>query len=445
MNFITEPAKKIPVCYEADVCVVGGGTCGVAAAVRAAKLGAKVVIIEKSNRFGGVATTGLVNIWHSFYDIDQKEQIIAGFSEEVMAPMLKEGTAVYFPQNKNFVFNPEELTVVLDKIVLQNNIKVYFHTYYAGLLCEDAHIQAVIVENKDGRSAIKAKFFIDATGDGDLARDLGLESYVNEGIQPSSACFFMQGDVSYADFAELIGAHGEEFELDNDWGWDCWIPQLENIAMRADSHIKGLMCNKADDLTQAEFIGRRQTSGFQKLMRKYQNPECALVNTCSEIGIRETVHYRTKFQANEYELLTGKRYEDAIVQGTYNIDIHHPDGVGITFKHLTGEMEIYHGKDCKPILRNWRDEMDNPPPIAKFYQAPFAMLVQEKIANFIPVGRMINADNGAFGALRVMVNLNQMGEAAGVAAVDAIDQGIAIQQISGVKVREMLKKGGSAL
>lgn len=97
MNFITEPAKKIPVCYEADICVIGGGTCGVAAAVRAAKLGAKVVIIEKNNRFGGVATTGLVNIWHSFYDIDQKEQIIAGFSEEVMVPMLKEGTAVYFP------------------------------------------------------------------------------------------------------------------------------------------------------------------------------------------------------------------------------------------------------------------------------------------------------------------------------------------------------------
>ena len=74
-----------------DLVVVGGGCTGVFAAVRAARLGLKVAIIEKSNCFGGVATNSLVNVWHTLYDVDGKEQIIAGLTDEVEQQLFQNG------------------------------------------------------------------------------------------------------------------------------------------------------------------------------------------------------------------------------------------------------------------------------------------------------------------------------------------------------------------
>ena len=88
-KFIIEPERKIPVITEADLCVVGGSCTGVFAAVRAARLGLKVVLIEKQNSLGGTAVSGLVNIWHSLHDIDGNNQIIAGLTHEVIERLKK--------------------------------------------------------------------------------------------------------------------------------------------------------------------------------------------------------------------------------------------------------------------------------------------------------------------------------------------------------------------
>ncbi len=99
LDTITEQTRQIPVLQDVDLCVVGGSCTGVFAAVRAARLGLKVVIIEKQNCFGGVATSGLVNVWHSIYDTENKKQIIAGLTLEMLeklkkrnALMIKEGS-----------------------------------------------------------------------------------------------------------------------------------------------------------------------------------------------------------------------------------------------------------------------------------------------------------------------------------------------------------------
>ncbi len=77
---IAEKPRKTPVVHETDVCVVGGSCTGVFAAIRAARLGVKVAIIEKQNSFGGVATQGLVNIWHSLMDSEYKYDVIGGLT-----------------------------------------------------------------------------------------------------------------------------------------------------------------------------------------------------------------------------------------------------------------------------------------------------------------------------------------------------------------------------
>ncbi len=329
----------------------------------------------------------------------------------------------------------------------EHKIDLLLHTAFVDTIREGNLVHAVLVENSDGRGAVRAKFFIDATGDGFVARSLGIPSYVSDYIQPPTACFHLQGGLTDVPLEKLVKEHGAAFGLDDDWGWSTHVAGCDGITMRADQHIYGYRCDRADDLTCAELEGRRQMNALLTLLRQYgrQDTHYAITNICSSLGLRETVHYKTRFQASEIPLLTGERYTDPIMNGTYSIDVHHASGGGISFKFLDGRMHTIYGKGTKTIYGNWREEMGLTGEPAKYYQIPFAILVGEEYGNFIAVGRMLNADASAFGALRVMVNLNQLGEAAGVAAGLCVDTGCSLQALDGQKVTETLRKGGSAL
>ncbi len=110
---IREPARHVPVVDDCDLCVIGGGSTGVFAAVSAARLGARVALVENPGLFGGVATASLVNIWHSVFDTADKRQIIGGLTTEVM-DRLKNRDAVIVSRptvSRHFVFNSAELTI----------------------------------------------------------------------------------------------------------------------------------------------------------------------------------------------------------------------------------------------------------------------------------------------------------------------------------------------
>ena len=239
MSFITEAPKQVPVIYEADVCVIGGSCTGVFAAVRAARLGAKVVIVEAQNSFGGVATNGLVCVWHTLLDTAGKLQVISGLTEEVLNRLDTMDHSIATertPNSDSHFFNPIELKCELDRLLTEEKVKMYLHTYYSGISCDGDTIDAVFVENKDGRGAIKAKFFIDATGDGDLCRDLGIERFENAKMQPPSYVFLMQGDDRYAcrdidlkgsdPVTHLLNVHAEEFDIERDWAGLLPFPDL---------------------------------------------------------------------------------------------------------------------------------------------------------------------------------------------------------------------------
>ena len=419
-----------------DLVVVGGGCTGVFAAVRAARLGLKVAIVEKSGCFGGVATNTLVNVWHSLWDTEGKEQIIFGLTHEVQTALLKSGKAMLEnTASAGIRFDPNALKVQLDRLVTDCGIRIFFHTFYTALECSDGRIQSVLVTNKDGLCRLSAAFFIDATGDGDLCRDAKLPSFVSAHIQPASPCCFAIGDAKDA-MADLVRKHGHEFGLEDDWGWAGMVPGLEDIRFRADFHIFGRRCDTADALTAAELEGRRKIYAMERLLKTYADPKFAVVALSSHIGVRETVHYRTRFQATEKALLLGVGYDDTVMRGTYRVDIHHDEDNGITFKYLNGNMTTTYGRGRPPVRGNWREAEGITAPVATYYQVPFDILVQEQVENLIPVGRMLNADEGAFGALRVMVNLNQLGEAAGVAAYLAVQQEKPIWQIPGKDVKK---------
>lgn len=443
---VFEKAREIPIVWEGDLCVLGGSCTGLFAAVRAARLGCRVCVVERGAYFGGTATAGLVNIWHSLWDFDFREQIIAGLTEEVLRDLERKGQCVTSKSRSSANrFNPIALIRSLDELALREKVKPFFHTFYAGAEACGGRVNHVYVQNKDGRGAIKAAFYIDATGDGDLLRDLGVERRVHPRPQPPTETFLLKGTTSPAVIGWAVREHGAEFGLDDDWGWFGEVPGLEGVSFRADNHVFGFDLSKAEELTAAELEGRRRAFALEALLKKYVSPELAIVNLAASIGIRETAHYATRFQATKESLLLGERYPDAILQGTYCVDVHHAEDNGITFLQLNGESRTHTGKDTKVVCGNWRHEMGLGDDYARFYQIPFRTLVTEDWGNVLPAGRMLNADEVAYGALRVMVNTNQTGEAAGAAAALCLRGALDVRELSGSLVREELRKGGSAL
>ena len=116
---------NLPVINDVDICVLGGSCTGVFAAVRASRLGARVAIVEKQNAFGGVATSGLVNIWHSLFNTEVNKQIIAGLTSEVIERLAKRDQVNNYAEDKKGAWrlNTQELKIELDELVLESGIK----------------------------------------------------------------------------------------------------------------------------------------------------------------------------------------------------------------------------------------------------------------------------------------------------------------------------------
>ncbi len=441
---IREPARSVPVFAEADVCVLGGSCTGVFAAIRAARLGAKVVLIEKQNSFGGTATNSMVNVWHSLMDTEFKQQIIAGLTLEVKERLKKRG-AVKSDRGSLSVgcgFNSDEMKIELDEMVKEADVGPYLHTFFAAPYVRDGRLEAVIVENKSGRGAIKAKTFVDATGDGDLCHRLGLETYTRKHLQPPTTCARFSGwDSVGGKFNRLFREHGKEFDVPLGFVWGRGVPGSD-VYMLAGTRVYGADCSNAEQLTQAEMEGRRQVRAFMDMVRKYvPDSKVVLQALPSQIGIRETRHVKCQYQITGDDVLHGRRFDDAIANGSYRVDIHHQEKPGLTFRYLDGT-QSYNRPGYAPVKGRWREKTEINP---TFYQIPLRSIIPRKYDNLIAAGRMLDADLVAFSAVRVMVNMNQTGEAAGTAAYLALDTNTSIPALNAAKVRNTLKKQGSII
>jgi 2-polyprenyl-6-methoxyphenol hydroxylase-like FAD-dependent oxidoreductase len=447
MSIIHEPARDIPVVDEVDLAVVGGSCTGVFAAVRAARLGLRVAVIEKMNCFGGVATAGDVNIWHSVHDATRQRRIIGGLTEEMLVRLRRRGAVSDGPEaSVAYRLNTEELKIDLDEIVTEHDIRPFLHTVFAAPVLEDGRITALLIENKNGRQAIRTRYVIDASGDGDVARRTDLPSRDPGHLQPPTTCTKVMGRQTLGDFdfEAALREHGGEFGLPADWGWGSPIPGLDDVQLRAETHVFDTDTSDAEELTRAEIEGRRQVRAILDLIRKYGPAESklGLVDLAATIGTRETRRFQAQYQLTGTDVLHGTRFDDAIANGSYRVDIHHADGPGITFRYLNGVEVVIPERGAPEERGRWREEWDENP---SFYQIPFRCIVQEQVPNLIYAGRMLDADKVAFSAVRVMVNTNQLGEAAGVACALAAETGGGIPDLDPARVRTVLCDGGSII
>jgi hypothetical protein len=440
MDHIRIPAADLPVVDEVDVCVVGGSCTGVFAAVRAARLGARVALVERQGFFGGVAT--LVCTWHTLMDAAFERQIIAGLTAEVLERLRARDALFEDPGNpsRGYVFRPGELKLVLDDLVGESGVRPRLHTQFVATAGAGDRAEAAIIEDKTGRRAIRARAFIDATGDGDLCRRLGLADHRYDALLPPTTCAFLAGcpEGPPVNIGAAVREHGEEFGLAEGFVWGSVLPGTD-VYMLAGTRVPEVDCSVAEELTAAEIDGRRQVRAIMDLLRKHHPSPAVLYDLPATIGIRDTRHIRGQHQVTGEEVLYGRRFEDAVVNGSYRVDVHHQDRPGVTFRYLDGT-EVYLAPGRPKETGRWREPVDRDP---TFYQAPLRSLIPAGSENVLAAGRMLDADRTAFSALRVMVNTNQMGEAAGVAAWAALDADCPVTDVDPARVRSLLAAGGS--
>lgn len=451
---IAESPRRTPVIAQADVCVLGGSCTGVFDAVRAARLGMRVVLVERAGALGGVATLSLVNVWHSPLDTAYERRIIGGMTEELMDRLRRRGAVTDRARSPHWswAFNPAELMIELDEVVREAGVRSMLHSVFVAPHLEDGRLAGAIIESKSGRGAVRARFFIDATGDGDLAHRLGLDTHASGTLQPSTTCALIWGwdRLKGVDPARTLIEHGPEHDLPEGFAWGAPVPGTEAY-MLAGTRVYRADCSTADGLTHAEIEGRRQLRAILDILnRQAPDARLGLLTLPARIGIRETRHVRCRHHLTGQEVLQGARFPDAIANGSYRVDIHHHDRPGITFRYLDGTQTYV--RPGHPVVESrWRDPLPAGTPDPTFYQIPYRSLLPAPRSdgacfdNLLLAGRMIDTDPEAHAAVRVMVNMNQTGEAAGVAAALCLQHQTPAPRLDARLLRDTLAKGGSVV
>lgn len=461
---LEEPARKIPVVAEADVAVLGGGPAGVMAAVAAARNGARVLLVERHAYFGGMATAANVNIWHQLWSLDLSTQVIGGLPEEILLRLYRMDAVRNRREDRKgpFTICSESAKLAFDDMVVGSGVKVMLHAWLAAAVRdENGNVTAAILESKSGRGAIRARVFIDCTGDADLCARAGGATGVGDHkgrCQPPTLCFRLGGlDLDKAAaagvndkviqsrlFADTMDYNGGKYPTTLWCARSVW---RSDELMLAGTRVPGVNCSETSDFTRAEIEARYQMRWVLEKLRAFPGYEnFYLVDVGAQIGVRETRRIRGDYQITERELLEGVRFHDTIAQGVYPVDIHNPDGDGIVFRHLDGR-EVEVPGNGAVIRRRWDGQPDGAPPRdTTCWCLPYRSLLPQGLNNVLAAGRCASATHEAAGALRVMINAMSFGQAAGTAAVLAAQQhGGRVRDVAAPVLRERLMRDGVPL
>ena len=405
-----------------DLAVIGGGFAGVAAALAAARGGAKVLIVEKSNCLGGAAVNCLVNPFMPYWtEIDGKRvDLSAGIFKEIR-DRLEANHAI---SGKSFL--EEELKYILNEMVAEANIDLLFHAYIFRAEKCDERIVSVTVATKCGEMQIEADYFIDATGDAQLAYLAGCPTVLGREpdhlCQPMTLCFRV-GNVDvekfYASRERLEIAHKQSLEAGE------LINPRENILVFKTPIHNVLHFNTTrvvrknptspEEVTEAEVLARKQVYEIYDFMKRHADglENSFLMMTAAEIGVRESRMIVGDYVLTENDCKSCVKFEDAIAACNYDIDIHNPEGTGTSHYYF---------------------------PAGAYYTIPYRSLIPQNVNNMLVAGRCISSDHGAQASYRIMPVVCCIGEAAGSAIGLAARGGYSVRDINPKDLQSVLKK-----
>jgi len=425
-DWFAEDAREIPVVGDYDVIVCGGGPAGFAAALAAARSGAKTALLEVHGCIGGIWTAGMLS-W-----------ILDGFNKpgimsEVLKRLGEQGNGQKF--GSAWVYHPEPMKLLLEDMLLEAGVKIRLFTRVVGAVNDDKNrLAAVVTESKSGREVWTAKSFIDATGDGDLAAQAGCGfdfGRPGDGVtQPMSLMVLFHG-VKTDGIAPFINHLAEARDLGK--GKANFLAELRSAgiepsyggpsifeihdglyAMMA-NHQYGVSAIHADDVSRATLEARRENHAMINALRKKGGPwkDVEIISTGEQIGTREARRIHGRYSVTDEDLKSGARFEDGICRVTFPIDVHSTD---------PGKTKAIEEKPFK----------------SQPYDIPLRSLMAKDVDGLVLAGRCISGGFIAHSSYRVTGNAVAMGEAAGVVCAVAAREKVLPHEVPfgelGVKV-----------
>lgn len=387
-----------------DVVVVGGGAGGVAAALGAARLGARTALIERYGFLGGAATNAQVLSYCGFHIRGEPaREAVGGVGREVIRGLRTygiSGAPVIAPSgNWIIMLNPEAVKAILDDLLLQAGVAVRLHALVVDAVRRGNRIEAVVAADHAGRRELAASCFVDASGEGDLSHQAGARMAWSKadgyGRHSASFCGRIGGIPRGVTFdrerlAELIAGDNApkgNLVLRASGGVLMRLPDNDDVWwMGIDVVTDGL---SSVDLSAAERESRALAWRFVRLLRRHPGCENATLNaTGPQIGIRETRHPVARLMISEQDAAIGKRSDTSIARAAWSLENH--DTLG------------------KPVHIPVGGE--------GFFDVPAAALQAADLDNLWLGGRLIGCDRTAYGSVRVMGTSFATGQAAGVSA-----------------------------
>ena len=427
-NYIEElyNAKQIA---DVDVVVCGAGPAGIGAALRAARNGAKVMMVENLGCLGGIATAGMMSNWGGTS------------SSKILLEIYKRSYEIDkgYSWNTDYEYDRTQiphdlLMIILEQMMAEDNVKILYYTFVCDAVVEDDVIKGVIVQNKDGRGYIKAKYVIDSTGDGDVAAASGvpyIKGRESDGsMQPATLMFKIGG----VDYSKAVFPHSFETEVETERGelqtlGKQILPFPAGHVLLYEQPEPGTVCcnmtncikvdgTKAEDLTKASITCRSQILPIIKFLREYAPgyEKCWLMSTASLIGVRETRHFKGLKSLTVEDILEANTYNDWVVRDAhFDLDVHNMTGPSL---------------DKTGMQKQFKQQGN--------YTIPYGCLVPVRVEGLLLSGRNISGAHLAHASYRIMSVCIATGEAAGAAASLALKQGKALKDINPKDIQELI-------
>lgn len=437
--------KNIPIEENYDLVVAGGGPAGTAAAICAARLGAKVLLVESMGCLGGMGTSGLVSAWSDI--ADGERMVVGGIMEELLETMYGRG---YYRPNINpdswrknlhdcFAYDAEGLKLLLDELCVKAGVEIRFFTRVVDADVSGHVLRGVIINNVEGHSYVKAKAFIDATGDAVLSQLCGA-AYREAGrdtknIMAPTLCAAQAGiDVNrYGTNSKqdaVVRAIADGFFTQPDRHVPGLFRYGQTTAIMNAGHLFGTNAVNCRSLSDGMIQGRKFAKEYTEFFRKYFNgcENMQLMATGSLLGVRESRRIVGEYEVNYDDFNNRRSFPDQIACYCKSVDIH-------VYDCSDEQWERYSSQFLK------QDRLG----AGEHYGLPYGILVPAGWENLWVAGRCNSSDVRVHGAIRDQPACFLMGQAAGTAAVQSIRTGQPACDLDTETLVQTLRQAGAWL
>jgi len=389
---VRRTANRVVPTIRADICVLGAGISGVTAALEAAKLGRKVVIVDGAPAIGGQAIGSIIGTLIGLYTHGPNAyQITHGVADDLLRDLAAEGSLLRMHRSTvTFQYDEVRLGRWMERKIEEAGARAIVGAVLTGVQFEDRRVKYVEFATRFGAVRVQADGYVDSSGDATLCFESGLD--VREPDAPifGSMNFLIEGydlgTVGELDIAEVrsrLAKIGERYGLVRHDGWLMHFPG-KNFMLANINHFE----TPIDPLGTAQMVfeGRRQADNIIRFLRA-EYPHIfanARVRTYGNPGLRQTRWIQSKRQLTLEDIRNGERPTDAAARCAWWVELHN-----------TAE------------LVHWEQFKDG-----HVYFIPLSCMVPRDADNIVAAGRCVDADSHALSAIRVMGPCIAMGTAA---------------------------------